>query len=61
MEGLIRTANHLIKIYFFIGCFSAFSELGETAGDPGRKPQVTEKKYATDSSGNVDVGEQVSI
>lgn len=44
MEVLICTANHLIKIYFFIGCFSASSELGETAGGPGRKPQVTEKK-----------------
>lgn len=40
--GLICRANHLVKIYFFICCSSAFSELGETAGDPRRKPQVTE-------------------
>lgn len=59
--GLICTANHLIKIDFFICCASAFSELAETAGDQRRKPQVTEEKNATDSSGDVDVGEQVSI
>lgn len=42
--GLICRANHLIKIYFFICSSSAFSELGETAGDPRRKPQVTEQR-----------------
>lgn len=45
--GLICRANHLIKIYFFICCSSAFSELGESAGDPRMKPGDRAKTQQT--------------